>query len=121
MLKLFQGAQDVWSLSIKWANIYQIIGNQYFLLEYAEAGTWLILGILMCVMFVMAHQNLHQRNIEPLPVHHGIENGQNICQTSVPFMHKMRFPGPGMSGRRGSGGMDELLRNLIIKKWKITK
>ena len=51
-----QGAQDVWSLSIKWANIYQIIGNQYFLLEYAEAGTWLILGILMCVMFVMAQK-----------------------------------------------------------------
>ncbi len=49
-----QGAQDVWSLSIKWPNIYQIIGNQYFLLEYAEAGTWLILGILMCVMFWMA-------------------------------------------------------------------
>lgn len=51
-----QGAQDVWSLSIKWANIYQIIGNQYFLLEYAEAGTWLILGILMCVMFAMAQK-----------------------------------------------------------------
>ncbi|MCI8599065.1 MAG: hypothetical protein HFJ10_11615 [Lachnospiraceae bacterium] len=51
-----QGAQDVWSLSIKWPNIYQIIGNQYFLLEYAEAGTWLILGILMCVMFAMAQK-----------------------------------------------------------------
>lgn len=51
-----QGMQDVWSLSIKWANIYQIIGNQYFLLEYAEAGTWLILGILMCVMFAMAQK-----------------------------------------------------------------
>lgn len=49
-----QGSQDVWSLSIKWPNIYQVIGNQYFLLEYAEAGTWLILGILMCVMFWMA-------------------------------------------------------------------
>lgn len=51
-----QGAQDVWSLSIKWANIYQIIGNQYFLLEYAEAGTWLILGILMILMFAMAQK-----------------------------------------------------------------
>ncbi len=51
-----QGAQDVWSLSIKWPNIYQIIGNEYFLLEYAKAGTWLILGILMCVMFAMAQK-----------------------------------------------------------------
>ncbi len=57
-----QGAQDVWSLSIKWANIYQIIGNQYFLLEYAEAGTWLILGILMCVMFVMAQKRYRITN-----------------------------------------------------------
>lgn len=51
-----QGAQDVWSLSLKWANIYQIIGNQFFLLEYAEGGVWLILGILMCVMFAMAQK-----------------------------------------------------------------
>ena len=46
-----QGAQDVWSLSIKWPNIYQIIGNQFFLLEYASSGTWLILGILMILMY----------------------------------------------------------------------
>ena len=51
-----QGAQDVWSLSIKWPNIYQIIGNQHFLLEYASAGTWLILGILMCILFAMAQK-----------------------------------------------------------------
>ena len=57
-----QGAQDVWSLSIKWANIYQIIGNKYFLLEYAEAGTWLILGILMCVMFAMAQKRYRITN-----------------------------------------------------------
>ena len=57
-----QGAQDVWSLSIKWANIYQIIGNKYFLLEYAEAGTWLILGILMCTMFAMAQKRYRITN-----------------------------------------------------------
>lgn len=51
-----QGAQDVWSLSIKWPNIYQIIGNQFFLLEYAEAGMFLILGIMMCAMFFMAQK-----------------------------------------------------------------
>lgn len=57
-----QGAQDVWSLSLKWANIYQIIGNQFFLLEYAEGGVWLILGILMCVMFAMAQKRYRITN-----------------------------------------------------------
>ena len=57
-----QGAQDVWSLSIKWPNIYQIIGNQYFLLEYASAGTWLILGILMIVMYAMARKRYYISN-----------------------------------------------------------
>ena len=52
----------MWSLSIKWANIYQIIGNKYFLLEYAEAGTWLILGILMCIMFAMAQKRYRITN-----------------------------------------------------------
>ena len=51
-----QGAQDVWSLSIKWPNIYQIIGNQFFLLEYASAGTWPILGILMVILYAMAQK-----------------------------------------------------------------
>ena len=57
-----QGAQDVWSLSIKWPNIYQIIGNQFFLLEYASAGTWLILGILMVIMFSMAQKRYRITN-----------------------------------------------------------
>ena len=57
-----QGAQDVWSLSIKWPNIYQIIGNQFFLLEYASAGTWLILGILMIIMFAMAQKRYRITN-----------------------------------------------------------
>ena len=57
-----QGAQDVWSLSIKWPNIYQIIGNQFFLLENASAGTWLILGILMIIMFAMAQKRYRITN-----------------------------------------------------------
>ena len=57
-----QGAQDVWSLSIKWPNNYQIIGNQFFLLEYASAGTWLILGILMVIMFAMAQKRYRITN-----------------------------------------------------------
>ena len=57
-----QGAQDVWSLSIKWPNIYQIIGNQFFLLEYASSGTWLILGILMILMYAMARKRYRITN-----------------------------------------------------------
>lgn len=51
-----QGAQDVWSLSIKLSNIYQIYGTSFFLIEYAKAGIWLILGILMFIMFYMAYK-----------------------------------------------------------------
>lgn len=54
----FQGSKDRWSLSIKFPNIYQIIGNQYFLDEYVGAGMYLILGILMMVLFWMAYQNV---------------------------------------------------------------
>lgn len=55
----FQGGKDRWSLSIKFPNIYQIIGNNYFLDEYVGAGMYLILGILMIVLFWMAYQNVH--------------------------------------------------------------
>lgn len=54
----FQGSKDRWSLSIKFPNIYQIVGNQYFLDEYVGAGMYLILGILMLVLFWMAYQNV---------------------------------------------------------------
>lgn len=54
----FQGGKDRWSLSIKFPNIYQIIGNQHFLDEYVGAGMYLILGILMLVLFVMAYQKV---------------------------------------------------------------
>lgn len=54
----FQGSKDRWSLSIKFPNIYQIIGNNFFLDEYVGAGMYLILGILMLVMFYMAYQKV---------------------------------------------------------------
>lgn len=54
----FQGGKDRWSLSIKFPNIYQIIGNDYFLDEYVSAGMYLILGILMLTMFYMAYQKV---------------------------------------------------------------
>lgn len=54
----FQGGKDRWSLSIKFPNIYQIIGNNFFLDEYVKAGMLLILGILMLVMCYMAYQKV---------------------------------------------------------------
>lgn len=54
----FQGSKDRWSLSIKFPNIYQIIGNNYFLDEYVGAGMYLILGILMLVLFYMAYRRV---------------------------------------------------------------
>lgn len=54
----FQGSKDRWSLSIKFPNIYQIIGNNYFLDEYVSAGMYLILGILMLTLFWMAYQKV---------------------------------------------------------------
>lgn len=54
----FQGGKDRWSLSIKFPNIYQIIGNNFFLDEYVRAGMLLILGILMLVLFYLAYQKV---------------------------------------------------------------
>ena len=54
----FQGGKDRWSLSIKFPNIYQIIGNNFFLDEYVKAGMLMILGILMLVMCYMAYQKV---------------------------------------------------------------
>lgn len=51
-----QGTQDAYSLSLKWSNIYQVYGTTFFIKEYEKAGIWLILGILMLLMFYMAHK-----------------------------------------------------------------
>jgi len=54
----FQGGKDRWSLSIKFPNIYQIIGNQFFLDEFVKAGLYFILGVLMIALFYMAYQRV---------------------------------------------------------------
>lgn len=51
-----QGVQDAYSLSLKWSNIYQVYGTKFFIKEYEKAGIWLILGILMLLMFYLAHK-----------------------------------------------------------------
>ncbi len=51
-----QGQQDVYALSLKWANIYQVLGIGTFLYEYTEAGIWIILSILLILMFYMVYK-----------------------------------------------------------------
>lgn len=53
---VLQGGKDRWSLSMKFPNIYQIIGESFFRDEYTQAGVCLTLGILMLAMFYMAYQ-----------------------------------------------------------------
>ncbi|MCD8241597.1 MAG: hypothetical protein LUD73_04180 [Lachnospiraceae bacterium] len=55
---VLQGGKDRWSLSMKFPNIYQILGNNFFLDEYASAGMYLILGILMILMFYLAYRRV---------------------------------------------------------------
>lgn len=81
----FQGGKDRWSLSIKFPNIYQIIGNNFFLDEYVGAGMYLILGILMLVMFYMAYQKVRvsREYVILLIVFYGI-----LSTYFLPHMHE---------------------------------
>ena len=48
------GAMDIYALSHKFPNIYQLIGTDTFLFEYADAGLWLTLGALMLFLYTFA-------------------------------------------------------------------
>lgn len=48
------GAMDIYALSHKFPNIYQLIGTDTFLFEYADAGIWLTLGALMLFLYTFA-------------------------------------------------------------------
>lgn len=48
------GEMDIYALSHKFPNIYQIIGTESFLREYADAGIYFTLAILMVLMYYIA-------------------------------------------------------------------
>ena len=50
------GAMDIYALSHKFPNIYQLIGTDVFLFEYADAGIWITLGALMVLLYVFARK-----------------------------------------------------------------
>lgn len=50
------GQMDIYALSHKFPNIYQLVGTDTFLIEYADAGIWLTLGALMVLMYAFARK-----------------------------------------------------------------
>lgn len=50
------GQMDIYALSHKFPNIYQLIGTDSFLFEYADAGIWVTLGELMILMYCFARK-----------------------------------------------------------------
>ena len=56
---LFQanGEMDIYKLSHKFPNVYQIIGTNSFLREYADAGIYFTLAVLMVLLYYIAQKN----------------------------------------------------------------
>ena len=50
------GQMDIYALSHKFPTIYQLIGTDSFLFEYADAGIWVTLGALMILMYCFARK-----------------------------------------------------------------
>lgn len=50
------GAMDIYALSHKFPNVYQLIGTDSFLFEYAVAGIWVTLCALMILLYVFARK-----------------------------------------------------------------
>lgn len=50
------GQMDIYALSHKFPNIYQLIGTDSFLFEYVDAGIWVTLGALMILMYCFARK-----------------------------------------------------------------
>lgn len=53
-----QSNTEPWMLTWFWPNIYQLTTTTKFPLEYADAGLWFTLGILICVMFYIGKKKM---------------------------------------------------------------
>lgn len=51
------GEMDIYALSHKFPNIYQIIGTDSFLREYADAGIYFTLAVLMVLLYYIAKKD----------------------------------------------------------------
>lgn len=51
------GEMDIYALSHKFPNIYQIIGTDSFLREYADAGVYFTLAVLMVLLYDLARKD----------------------------------------------------------------
>lgn len=56
------GAMDIYALSHKFPNIYQLIGTDSFLFEYADAGVWVTLCALMILLYTFARKQYQLTN-----------------------------------------------------------
>lgn len=55
---LSQTEAEGWALSLKYSNLYYLIGNEGFIDEYHTAGVWLSLGVFMIVLYYIGRKKL---------------------------------------------------------------
>ena len=77
------GQMDIYALSHKFPNIYQLIGTDSFLFEYADAGIWVTLGALMILMYCFARKQ-YEMNVCLL-----LRMGMLLTMTVVFFLPHM--------------------------------
>lgn len=55
---LDQTSAETWALSLKYSNIYYLIGERGFIEEYHTAGVWLTLAVFMIVLYYIGRKKL---------------------------------------------------------------
>lgn len=58
LIYLDQTSAESWGLSLKYANLYYLIGETNFIEEYHTAGVWLSLGVFMIVLYYIGRKKL---------------------------------------------------------------
>ncbi|MCR5337248.1 MAG: hypothetical protein K6E75_01695 [Lachnospiraceae bacterium] len=77
------GLMDIYALSHKFPNIYQLFGTDAFLIEYADAGIYVTLAALMAELYIFAFKKyqLHEKLI--------LRMGMMLTMTVVFFLPHM--------------------------------